>query len=83
MYKSFSFLTVLTAVAAINNAIDLGNDISLSKALENPDAQLSGADESLGSRYLTHFIAVKKEKREVSITVYFSKNHLTHKYVLC
>ena len=35
-------------------------------ALKNEDAELESVDDALGSRYLSHFVAVKSEKREVS-----------------
>ena len=37
----------------------------LEESLENPDAKLRDVDESLSLRYLSHFVAVKKEKQEV------------------
>eukprot|EP00795_Rhopilema_esculentum_P006085 gene6085-11469_t len=57
-------LKVLTAVAAINNAVDVADSIALTDALKDQEAALDGVDEALGSRYLSHFIAVKNEKRE-------------------
>ena len=57
---------VLLAVAAVNQAIDMNDDNKLIDALENPEAKLNDVDDSLGTRYLSHFVAVKKEKREVS-----------------
>ncbi len=52
-------------MAAINNATDVGDATALSVALKNEEAALEGVDESLSSRYLTHFVAVKNEKRQV------------------
>ena len=58
-------VSVLTAVAAINNAVDVADSVALTDALKEQEAALEGVDEALGSRYLSHFIAVKNEKREV------------------
>lgn len=44
----------------------MNDESKLTDALDNPDAKLRDVDETLGSRYLSHFVAVKKEKREVS-----------------
>lgn len=55
-------LKLLLAVAAINQAIDMNDDNKLIDALENSEAKLKDVDESLGTRYLSHFVAVKKEK---------------------
>eukprot|EP00794_Sanderia_malayensis_P010081 gene10081-11111_t len=57
-------LKVLSAVAAINNATDVGDANALNVALKNEEAALEGVDDSLSSRYITHFVAVKNEKRE-------------------
>ncbi|XP_065671327.1 ras GTPase-activating-like protein IQGAP1 isoform X1 [Hydra vulgaris] len=57
-------LKLLLAVSAVNQAIDMNNENKLVSTLENPDARLNGVDESLVSRYLSHFVAVKKEKRD-------------------
>ena len=62
---------MLTAVAGINNAIDVGDSSALTDALKNEEAALDGVDETLGSRYLSHFIAVKNEKREVWLFWFF------------
>jgi len=62
---------VLLAVAAINQAIDMNDEGKLEKALESPDAKLKEVDETLTSRYLSHFVAVKKEKQEVIIIIIF------------
>ena len=62
----FIVISVLTAVAGINNAVDMGDSVALMDALKNEDAGLESIDEALGSRYLSHFVAVKSEKREVS-----------------
>ena len=43
----------------------MNDENKLVEALENIEAKLHDVDESLGSRYLSHFVAVKKEKREV------------------
>ena len=56
----------MLAVAAINQAIDMNDDNKLIDALENPEAKLQDVEESLGTRYLSHFVAVKNEKRDVS-----------------
>lgn len=56
---------MLLAVAAINQAIDMNDDNKLIDALENSEAKLKDVDESLGTRYLSHFVAVKKEKCDV------------------
>lgn len=58
-------ISVLTAVAGINNAVDVGDAVALMDALKNEEAALESVDDALGSRYLSHFIAVKSEKREV------------------
>lgn len=57
-------LKLLKAVAAINQAIDMNDETKLEVALENPDAQLKEVDDTLTSRYLSHFVAVKNEKQE-------------------
>jgi len=57
-------IKVLTAVAGINNAVDMGDAVALMDALKSEDAGLESVDEALGSRYLSHFVAVKSEKRE-------------------
>lgn len=56
---------MLTAVAGVNNAIDVGDAVALTEALKNEEATLEGVDDGLGLRYLSHFVAVKNEKREV------------------
>lgn len=61
------------AVASINQAIDMNDETKLSEALENPDAKLQDVDERLGTRYLSHFVAVKKEKREVCLLSWVGK----------
>ena len=43
----------------------MADAVALNEALKNEEAALEGVDEGLGSRYLSHFIAVKNEKREV------------------
>ena len=48
----------------------MGDENKLVDALELPEAMLVGVDESLGSRYLSHFVAVKKEKRDVSFDIH-------------
>lgn len=63
-------ISVLLAVAAINQAIDMNDQNKLEEALENPDAKLRDVDESLSLRYLSHFVAVKKEKQEVRINIF-------------
>lgn len=64
LFSLLPFL-VLRAVAAINQAIDMNDQHKLEEALEHPDAKLQDVDESLSLRYLSHFVAVKKEKQEV------------------
>ena len=63
-------ISVLTAVAGINNAVDVGDAVALMDALKNEEAALESVDDALGSRYLSHFIAVKSEKREVCSGVF-------------
>ena len=62
----FEIFLVLLAIAAINQAIDMNDEAKLEVALENPDARLKEVDETLTSRYLSHFVAVKNEKQEVN-----------------
>lgn len=54
-------------MAGINNAVDVADAVALTEALKNEEAALEDVDDVLGTRYLSHFIAVKNEKREVSI----------------
>ena len=70
-----SVFPVLTAIAGINNAVDVGDAVALMDALKNEDAELESVDDALGSRYLSHFVAVKSEKREVGscLFAYFDK----------
>ena len=65
---------MLLTVAAINQAIDMNDAGKLESSLENPDAQLKDVDETLTLRYLSHFVAVKKEKQEVCISIFVSDN---------
>ncbi|XP_020902144.1 ras GTPase-activating-like protein IQGAP1 isoform X2 [Exaiptasia diaphana] len=58
-------VTELTAAAAINAAIDKQNPDELMKHMQNPKAHLQTVDESLGGRYLDHFVSVKQEKGQV------------------
>ena len=57
---------MLQSVATINKHIDSKDENRLMDALESDSARLEDVDESLGSRYLSHFVAVKKEKCEAS-----------------
>ena len=67
---------MLLAVAAINKAIDMNDQHKLEDSLENPDAKLRDVDETLSLRYLSHFVAVKKEKQEVRISLLlYQKKH--------
>ena len=75
-------ISVLLAVAAINQAIDMNDQNKLEEALENPDAKLRDVDESLSLRYLSHFVAVKKEKQEVKINIFFVITNYFHFLVI-
>ncbi|KAK3731414.1 hypothetical protein QZH41_003596 [Actinostola sp. cb2023] len=55
-------VTVLSATAAINAAIDKQNPDELMKTMHNSNAQLETVDDSLGGTYLEHFVSVKQEK---------------------
>ncbi|XP_031561536.1 ras GTPase-activating-like protein IQGAP1 isoform X2 [Actinia tenebrosa] len=57
-------IKVLTAAAAINAAIDKQNADELMKTMEDPNSELSSVDETLGRRYLDHFMSVKHEKAQ-------------------
>ena len=58
---------MLTAIAAINYAVDVDDASALTETLRHEEASLEDVDETLGSRYLSHFVAVKNEKREVIV----------------
>ncbi|XP_022784321.1 ras GTPase-activating-like protein IQGAP1 [Stylophora pistillata] len=57
-------LSVLTAVAAINEAIENENSTQLIEKMNHANAGLTSVDESLCNRYLSHLISVKEEKAQ-------------------
>lgn len=60
---------MLTAIAAINEAIENANSTQLIKKMNHSNAGLTSVDESLCNRYLSHLISVKEEKAEVGFKV--------------
>ena len=59
--------SVLTAVAAINEAIENENSTELIDKMNHHNAGLSSVDEGLCNRYLSHFMSVKEEKAQVGL----------------
>lgn len=59
------FLSVLTAIAAINEAIENENSTQLIEKMNSHSAGLTSVDESYCNRYLSHLISVKEEKAQV------------------
>ena len=63
---SSAFLSlVLSAVTAINAAIEKQGSEELVQKLQKENAGLTGVDDFLGNRYLEHLISVKQEKAQV------------------
>ena len=60
------FPSVLTAVAAINEAIEDQNSTQLILKLKKENAAMTSVEESLCNRYLSHLVLVKQEKAQVS-----------------
>ena len=58
-------LSVLTAIAAINEAIENENSTQLTEKMNSPSAGLMFVDESYCNRYLSHLTSVKEEKAQV------------------
>ena len=58
-------LSVLTAIAAINEAIENSNSTQLTEKMNSQSAGLTSVDESYCNRYLNHLISVKEEKAQV------------------
>ena len=56
---------MLTAIAAINEAIENENSTQLIEKMNSRSAGLTSVDESFCNRYLSHFISVKEEKAQV------------------
>ena len=62
----FSYLlSVLTAIVAINEAIENENSTQLIEKMNSHSAGLTSVDESYCNRYLSHLISVKVEKAQV------------------
>lgn len=59
------YFSVLTAVAAINEAIENENSTQLINRMNHPNAGLTSVEESLCNRYLSHLVSVKEEKAQV------------------
>lgn len=57
-------LSVLTAVAAINEAIENENSTQLIEKMNHANAGLTSVDESLCNRYLSYLISVKEDKAQ-------------------
>ena len=57
---------MLTAIVAINEAIENENSTQLIEKMNSHSAGLTSVDESYCNRYLSHLISVKVEKAQVS-----------------
>lgn len=66
-------LSVLTAIAAINEAIENENSTQLIEKMNSHSAGLTSVDESYCNRYLSHLISVKEEKAQVGQKVWKMK----------
>ena len=60
-------LSVLTAVASINEAIENENSTQLINKMNHSNAGLTSVEESLCNRYLSHLMSVKEEKGQVCL----------------
>ena len=58
-------VAVLSAVVAINSAVEKKNGEELIRHMESEASGLEMVDESLSNRYLNHFVSVKQEKAQV------------------
>ena len=66
-FSKLLWLSVLTAVASINEAIENENSTQLINKMNHDNAGLTSVDESLCNRYLSHLISVKEEKGQVCL----------------
>lgn len=60
-------LSVLTAVASINEAIENENSTHLINKMTHKNAGLTSVEESLCNRYLMQLMSVKEEKAQVCV----------------
>ncbi|KAK3096452.1 hypothetical protein FSP39_000292 [Pinctada imbricata] len=72
----FAAVKVLSAVASINQAVDMGNHSATFEALRNPEACISNLDEPNADRYQASLEKAKHNKREAPC------EQLTH-YEIC
>ena len=67
LWKSINVcITVLSAVAAVNEAVESGAEYVTWQALQNPDAHLTALDESNLTQYHDRLLSDKIAKEEVS-----------------
>lgn len=71
----YMYLSVLTAVASINEAIENENSTQLIDKMSHPNAGLTSVEESLCNRYLSHLMSVKEEKAQVGSRCFSSPWH--------
>ena len=72
------YLSVLTAIAAINEAIENENSTQLIEKMNNHNAGLISVDESFCNRYLSHLISVKEEKGQVGLKLFAIFSYVLH-----
>lgn len=69
------FISVLTVIAAVNEAIENENSTQLIEKMNHHNAGLTSVEESYCNRYLSHLSSVKEEKAQVSFTSYCIVNY--------
>ena len=73
-FKLFVLNTVLSAVAAINQTLEVGNTERTFEALSDPDAVIPNLEEENSDRYHKHLKQARVDKLEVHM--FYQNTHL-------